>query len=151
MWILNVGLLGGNSRMSESGMRSNLVKALKPLDAVPIENQLRSGHPDINCIGADIECKWKKFWPKTCYTKPVRFDHPLSKEQGIWLNRRWLKGGLTLVAAQVSRQWFFFGGDVAKDVFGNLTRPEMEEIALLYFKKGLEKERLIEWIKFNSH
>jgi len=132
-------------------MRKRLVAALKPLDAVPVENRLRSGHPDVNCIGADIECKWKKFWPKTAEFNPVRFDHPLSKEQGLWLARRWSRGGLTLVAAQVSREWFFFSGQTAKDKFGNMTRPEMVEEALLHFPSGLKAERLIQWIKQNPY
>lgn len=132
-------------------MRSNLVRALRPLDAVPVENRLRAGHPDVNCVGADIECKWKKFWPKNADTNPVRFDHPLSKEQGLWLRRRWNRGGLTLVAAQVAREWFFFSGETAKDIFGKLTRPEMREEALLHFQNGLNGERLVQWIRQNPY
>lgn len=134
--------------MSESGMRSNLVKVLsKPFDAVPVENRLRAGHPDVNAIGFDIECKWMKFWPKKCDENPVKFNHSLTKEQGIWLARRWARGGVTLVAVQISREWFFFSGKTAKDTFGNLTRPEMRKEALLHMQNGLDKERLISWLR----
>lgn len=133
--------------MSESGMRQNLVKALKPLDAVPIENHMRSGTPDVQYIGGWIECKWLKVWPVSADTRPVRFPHPLTKEQGIWLARRWMRGGTTLVCAQVVREWFFFSGETAKARFGNMTRLEMREEALLHFPAGLQAERLIQWLR----
>lgn len=133
--------------MSESGMRQNLVKALKSLDAVPIENPMRAGTPDINYIGGWIECKWMKTWPVYCDTRPVHFSHPLTKEQGIWLARRWMSGGTTLVCAQVAREWFFFSGETAKFKFGNMTRPEMRKEALLHLTKGLEKEKVITWLR----
>lgn len=133
--------------MSESGMRQNLVKVLKSFDAVPVENRLRAGHPDVNATCFDMECKWMKVWPKNCDVNPVRFPHSLTKEQGIWLARRWSRGGLTFVAVQVAREWFFFSGETAKDTFGTMTRPEMREEAMLHFPSGLEKERLVEWLR----
>lgn len=132
--------------MSEARSRSRLVKALKPLDAVPVENRLRSGHPDVNCTIADIECKYMKTWPKSADVRPVRFPHPLSKEQAVWLKRRWDRGGITLVCAQVSLDWFFFLGSTAGEVFGKLTRPQMEGHAGLHMKR-LDAERLIAWLK----
>lgn len=127
-------------------MRRRLVKALASLDAVPIENCVGSGTPDINFIGGWIECKWLKSWPKRAETNPVRFPHPLTKSQGFWLARRWNRGGVTLVCAQVRREWFFFSGATAKDLFGNMKRPEMISEALLYFPNGLDKDRLVSWL-----
>lgn len=132
--------------MSESGMRQNLVKVLSSLDAVPIENKMRAGTPDVNFIGGWIECKWLKFWPVGADKNPVRFPHPLTIEQGLWLARRWMRGGTTLVCAQVSREWFFFSGQTAKDRFGHMNRLEMREEALLHFPSGLQKESLLTWI-----
>jgi hypothetical protein len=131
--------------MAESDMRQKLVKALVSFDAVPVENKLRSGHPDINAIGFDIECKWKKFWPDNCDTNPVEFKHPLSLAQGYWLRRRWNKGGYTFVAAQVSKEWFFFSGETSKDLFGKMTRPEMKDNALFH-SVNFNKEGLITWL-----
>lgn len=136
--------------MSETGMRSHLVKTLESLDAVPIENgRLRSGTPDVNFIGGWMELKWLKFWPKGADVNLVTFPHPLTKEQGLWLWRRWRRGGLTLVCAKVSSEWFFFSGETARFRFGNMTRPQMREEALLWFPRGLDKERLIEWLRSN--
>lgn len=128
-------------------MRQNLVKALVSLDAVPIENHMRAGTPDINYIGGWIECKWMKFWPKTCDTKAIRFSHPLTKEQGLWLKRRWRRGGVTLVCVQVARDWFFFSGDTIKDQFNNMTRDQMIENSVFYSPSGLDKERVATWLK----
>jgi hypothetical protein len=58
-----------------------------------------------------------------------------------------MRGGTTLVCAQVAREWFFFSGETAKDKFGNMTRLEMKEEALLHFQAGLQAERLIEWLR----
>ena len=127
-------------------MRQRLVKAMSDFDAVPIENKLRAGTPDVEFINGWIECKWRKFWPKSADTRPVRFPHPLSKEQGLWLRRRALKGGVTLVAAQVSRDWFFFDGIDIKDYFGKMTKPEMIDKALLHMGNGLDKDRLKQWL-----
>lgn len=136
--------------MSESDMRSYLVKSLEVLDAVAIENgRLRAGTPDLNFIGGWIECKWLKTWPKGADVNPVRFQHPLTKEQGLWLARRWRRGGLALVAAKVSSEWFFFSGETARHTFDRMTRPQMREQALLWFPRGLDKERLIEWLRSN--
>lgn len=128
-------------------MRQNLVKALKPLDAVPIENHMRAGTPDVNYIGGWIECKWMKTWPRGAATNPVKFTHPLTKNQGLWLRRRWLAGGTTLVCAQVAREWFFFSGETIKDYFNKMTRPEMIERAIFYMPNGLDKGKLVAWLQ----
>lgn len=127
-------------------MRKNLVKSMKSLDAVPIEMPMRAGTPDVNFIGGWIECKWLHFWPKSADTRPVRFPHPLTKEQGLWARRRTLAGGISLVVAQVSRQWFFFDGLDIRDHFNKMTRPEMRERAIFYMANGMNKEELLKWI-----
>jgi hypothetical protein len=136
--------------MSEASSRSNLVKKLSPLDAVAIESPSTGiGIPDINYTGGWIECKWMKTWPKSRETRPVRFPHPLTKEQQIWLWRRERKGGTALVCAQVSREWFFWSGLKMKEenLWGNMTRPQMIDEAELYFPNGLNAEILIEYLR----
>lgn len=139
--------------MSEATMRSNLVKKLKPLDAVAIESPSTGlGIPDVNYIGGWIECKWMRAWPKEADTNPVRFPHPLSKEQQVWLWRREIRGGTALVAAQVQKSWFFWSGARIKEnnLWNNMTRPDMIEQAELYFPNGLEVERLLSFLTARS-
>lgn len=134
--------------MSESTMRSNLVKALKPLDAVAIESRGTGiGIPDVNYVGGWIECKWMRSWPVGAYKNPVRFPHPLSIEQGIWLKRRVMAGGVALVCCQVAQEWFFFDGMTIRERFDKMNRLEMELESVLHMPRGLEKERLIQWLR----
>ena len=139
--------------MSEASSRSNLVKKLKPLDAVSIESPSTGlGIPDVFFIGGVIECKWMRYWPKNADTRPVKFDHPLSKEQQVWLYRRERRGGLALVCAQVSKSWFFWSGKRIKEnnLWDNMTRPEMIAEAVLYFPNGLEVEKLLTYLRENA-
>jgi len=135
--------------MSEATMRSNLVKALEKLDAVPIEMRMRAGTPDVNYIGGWIECKYLKFWPKNADTSPVIFGHELTKEQGLWGRRRCLRGGSSWVVAQVSRDWFWFSTIVARENFNKMTRPDMHSLCAFH-QKNLKSEELVEWLINNS-
>lgn len=130
--------------MSEANMRRTLVKALKPLHAISIESPVTGlGIPDVNFAGGWIECKYMKHWPYGCDTHPVKFSHTLSQEQKIWQYKRAKAGGLGLVAAQVSRSWFFFDGLEMMRLWDAMSRPHMEEKALLYMEHGLDKDKLI--------
>jgi hypothetical protein len=134
--------------MSEAQMRRTLVKALKPLHAISIESPITGiGIPDINYAGGWIECKYMKNWPKGCMTNPVKFHHTLSKEQKIWLYKRAQTGELTLVAAQVARSWFFFCGMEMFTKWDTMSRPTMEEIALLHCPNGLQPRKLLDFLQ----
>ena len=137
--------------MSESSMKSVLTKALSSLDPVCIESPKTGlGIPDVNFIGGWIECKNLDAWPKGADDNPVRFPHPLTKEQGIWLYRRARAGGFAMVCAKVSSSWFLFDGIWIKDLWGKMTRPDMILEADLYMERGLDKERLLKFIAERS-
>ena len=125
--------------------RANLVRVLKPLGAMPVENRVRSGTPDVNYKGGWIECKYMKTWPKGADKNPVRFPHPLLQSQKIWIAKRSAIGGTVLVCAKVSNEWFFWDGVFAAKNFEKMTRPEMRENALLHMLR-LDKEILITWL-----
>jgi hypothetical protein len=132
-------------------MKSVLTRALAPLDAVCIESPRTGlGIPDVNFIGGWFECKNLDVWPKGADTEPVRFHHPLTKEQGVWLYRRARSGGLAMVCARVSISWFFFDGIWIKDRWAKMTRPQMIESADLYMPKRMEKDRLLRFIQERS-
>lgn len=127
-------------------MRSNLVKRLVSLDAIAIESPSTGiGISDVNLIGGWMECKWLRRWPRGADKNPVRFPHPLSKEQGIFLWRHCKKGGVAMCVVQVSREWFFFDGLRIRELWGNMTRPQMIEEAALYFPNGLQTALLLEF------
>ncbi len=105
------------------------------------------GIPDVNYAEGWIEAKWMKTWPKKAETEPVRFGHPLTLEQGIWLWQRRLAGGSAFCCCQVERSWFFFDGMTIRKRFDLMTRPEMIAEAVFYMPKGMEAERLITWLR----
>lgn len=133
--------------MSEATMRSYLVKKMAEFDAVPIESPTTGkGIPDINYTGGWIECKWLRAWPKGCDTRPVKFEHALSKEQQLWLWRRAKKGGKTWVCAKIGRDWYLWPGDIFRNhnLWDNMTRPEMKSWALFCSENGLDYPRFRE-------
>ena len=132
-------------------MKSVLTKALSSLDAVCIESPKTGlGIPDVNFIGGWFECKNLDAWPKGADQNPVRFPHPLSKEQAVWLYRRARAGGLAMVCAKVSCSWFLFDGIWIKDKWGKMNRQEMIFHADVYMERGLNKEQLLQYISMRS-
>lgn len=132
--------------MSENKQtRATLVRALKPLNAIPVENRVKSGTPDVNYRGGWIECKRLGRWPSGADTNPVRFPHPLLQTQKIWIAKRTAVGGTVFLCTQVGAEWFFFNMPEGIKLFENMTRPEMHERAAFYMKI-MDKKRLIEWL-----
>ena len=129
--------------MSESSMRRNVVKALRPLDGCAVETKLEDGIPDVNYVGGWIECKCLKAWPVRPAT-PVRLDHPLMPHQAAWLCRRWRRGGKAWVLLQVGREWLLFDPPTAKEKLGTATREELRLIAARYWPNGLNAQELID-------
>jgi len=127
--------------MSESGMRTNLVRALSVLDAISVENPAGPGTPDVNFIGGWIECKWLRAWPKRPET-PVRLDHPLTPQQKAWLKRRCRRGGHAWVMLQCGREWFLFTGIVAAHHLGIVPQNELRYLAHRIWC-GLDAQQLI--------
>lgn len=128
--------------LSESTMRGNVIKWLRPLDAFAVENRVGVGTPDVNYIEGWIELKWVRRWPKRPETV-VDIDH-FSKEQRIWLNRRYQRMGNSWLLLQVGREWLLFTGQDAADYVGKLTREGLYKVCRMRLTQGMDKEELIE-------
>lgn len=143
--------------MSEAGMRSLLIQRMVGLDAVAIESPKTGiGIPDVNFKWGWIECKWLKTWPVNAETRPVKFPHPLTKHQQLWLWRRERAGGLAMVCAKVSNSWFFWSGAKIKErnLWDNMTKPQMYQEAAKVFEGKLEPKELVNFLHLqflNSH
>lgn len=88
--------------MRESQARSLVVRALRSLDAIPVENALSAGTPDISHVLGWIELKvWRS---KT----GLRHFRPA---QRAWLTRRALAGGVVhvLIVDECNEWWLFDG------------------------------------------
>lgn len=109
--------------MSESSMRGRVIMALKSLDACAIENSTHPGTPDVNYMGGWVELKCLDRWPVREGT-PVRIRH-FTREQRIWLARRWNAGGNSHLLLQVRDEWLLFDGNIAAERVGKVPRMQM--------------------------
>lgn len=131
--------------MSESGQRSRVVRALRSLDAVAVENPARPGTPDVNYIGGWIELKWLRRWPTRADTL-VAIDH-YTKQQRAWARRRIRRGGTCWWMLQVGREWLLLDGAVAAAYVGEVNRQQLVDLADRYWPNGLRDAELVEWLR----
>ena len=136
--------------MSElGGMRPKVLKALQPLDAVPIENRVGPGTPDVEFIGGWVELKWLRNWPKGAET-PVRLEH-FTPQQRLWLRRRVRRGGRTWLLLQCRREWLLFWGPTAAEHLGRATKGELIRWAHRYWPAGLNNKELLECLRLDNN
>lgn len=128
--------------MSESGMRQRVIKALKSLDAIAIENSIGQGTPDINYIEGFLELKWLRRWP-TKETTIVQLPH-FTLGQRRWLRNRYSRGGHSWLLLQCRSEWLLFHGLDAHDYVGLLTRSGLYRVARARWTKGLKDKELVE-------
>jgi hypothetical protein len=131
--------------MAESDMRAKVLKALRPLDAVPVENRVGPGTPDVEFIGGWVELKWLRALPKNPSTK-VAIDH-FTPQQRLWLRRRARRGGRVWLLLQCRKTWLLFWGPDAADAIGTCTWDELRGRATAAWVSGLNKKELIECLQ----
>ena len=135
--------------MSETRVvRAKLVKIMAPYNAVPIENKVGVGTPDINYRGGWIECKYRPAWPKSDL-RIVTLPHPIQTSQRIWRNTRVRKGGTVILALRVANDWFFFTKRIAWEKVGGWTKSELYENADFIVERIWDEETksiFLQWV-----
>ena len=119
--------------MSESGQRGRVVRALQLLHAVPIENPIGPGTPDVNYAEGWIELK---------ELTVVQLPH-FNIQQRRWLRDRYGCGGNAWLLLQCGREWLLFTGRDAHDYVGKLTREGLYRVARERWTRGLKDEELV--------
>ena len=109
--------------MTERSLRSDIVRALRALDACAVENPAGPGTPDINYIGGWIELKVLDEWPIKEDTF-LQIDH-FTPQQRIWLDRRWRKGGAAFVLLKVAQDWLLLEAPLAVSLLGRAKRSDL--------------------------
>lgn len=122
-------------------MRARVVRALRPMDAIPVENAVLPGTPDVEYIGGWIELKSEDEWPARP-TTPLRLKR-FTIEQKMFLFRRVRRGGAAWLLLRVGREWLLFRGDVVNQV-GDIPRSELIAIASRIWPKTPSDEELLE-------
>lgn len=125
----------------EQNMRQRVVKALKPIDAISVENSAYPGTPDVNTTRCWLELKCEKSWPKLKKT-PLRVPH-FTQQQRVWLLRRCQKGGRAYLLLQVANDWLLFDGECAASGLGTWTRQQCIEHATAVWLNGLNEKELL--------
>lgn len=108
-------------------MRKRVVKALKRLHAISVENPCLPGTPDVNYVEGWVELKCVEKWPKREDTI-LRLDH-FTPQQKLFLRKRWAKGGNAFLLLQVEQDWLLFDGPTAAEVVGCSTKATLLEEA----------------------
>lgn len=121
-------------------MRGRIVKVLKPLHGISVENRVLPGTSDVNYVEGWIELKWIRNFPK----KPdsiVRIKH-YTNQQKLFIRKRHLSGGKAFLLLQVKREWFLFTHPATMEV-GKLTRQGLIDSCFKYWNNGLNEEEFI--------
>lgn len=131
---------------SERDMRKRVVRALKPLDAVSVENGCGNGTPDVNFADGWLELKSLPDWPTRPDT-PVRLDH-FTPGQRAWMLRRSLHGGRVYLLVKIADDWLLYRGCyLAARLIGNASRENMLEWACAKWLGGLDEGGLLEFLR----
>lgn len=114
--------------MSEKLLSKKVVKSLKGLHPVPVDNPRKAGTPDVNYIEGWLELKYLKTWPKRVATK-VKVRH-WTKQQKIWHYLRSSAGGKCFVLLQVGGEYLLFEGGTASLFLNEACQETMKQLAI---------------------
>lgn len=121
-------------------MRSRVVKALRPLHGVAVENPAYPGTPDVNFIEGWLELKWLRSWPKGA-TTIVRLEH-YTAQQRLWIRKRAINGGNVGLLLQCKKEWMLFRYPNT-DHIGKANYIELRGLCSKYWGGGLKDQELI--------
>jgi hypothetical protein len=111
--------------VSEAKLRGKVLKLLKPLHGVSVENNVGQGTPDVNFAEGWIELKYLHDWPKIPQSK-VPFKY--RPAQGAWMARRASQGGNCWWLLQVRSVYLLIN---AKNMRGSAPIGELNRSELM--------------------
>ena len=126
----------------EYTMRARVVRALKPLHAISVENPCHPGTPDVNYAHGWIELKAMPEFPKRPDT-PLRVPH-YTPQQKIWAVKRSHAGGLCWLLIMVGREWFLLDGVVAARHLGESIREQLITLSDRYWSQTPTDKEILE-------
>ena len=126
--------------MTESRMRARVVRALRLLHAVSVENPACPGTPDVNYVEGWLELKQLHRWPAAEDTV-VQVPH-FTQQQRTWLLQRIERGGNAHVLLQIGNEWLLLPGLEAATILGRVPKQRLRQSALQQWHghQELEKE-----------
>jgi len=131
----------GRTCMAEHDMRGKVVKMLRPLHGIAVENPCLPGTADVNYVEGWIELKWLRAWPKRPETV-VHIEH-YTQEQRLWSVARRLAGGTSWLLLQCKREWLLFDSGVAAKHLNAVPRSDLYELADKVWTNGLNVQEFL--------
>lgn len=132
--------------MAEGESRRFLLKALRPLHGVHVENVMQPGMCDINYVEGWIELKWLAAWPKRAETV-VRVSE-FTAQQRVFLIKRVLASGQARVLLRVGNEWTLLPGLWAALHLGrDATKSALLAAAERYWPRGLAGKELVAYLR----
>lgn len=126
-------------------MRRRVIQVLKKLDAIAVENSAYPGTPDVWYMEGALELKWARKWPDDP-ERPLRIDH-FTRQQKLWLAKRWNTGGEAYLLLKVGREWLLFDGLTAGLVVGQKNKAELRDAAISTWRPSLSERELLRILK----
>jgi len=125
-------------------MRKEVVRLLKPLHAISVENGVSAGTPDVNCTLGWIELK--------SLAKPAKDDtvvecRHFTAQQKLWLRQRWAYYGGAWVLIKIGGCWLLFDGPTAAKEIGNRTFNELKKLSCMSWNGIPTSEGLIKALR----
>lgn len=130
-------------------MRRIVVRLLKPVHAVSVENSCYPGTPDVNCTLGWLELKSNDLWPARPSTI-VTLKSEFTPQQRVWMLKRWHAGGACGLLLNVDTDWLWFHGDVAAEHIGHTTRAELLDLADAHWPQTPTSGELIECLRLTN-
>jgi hypothetical protein len=128
-------------------MRQRVVRELRSLNAIAVENPVLPGTPDVNYVEGWIELKWLRSWPSRGGIVTIPHFTP---QQRVWHYRRRKAGGQSWFLLQCRREWILLDGAVAAMVVNKSTREELIEAANVtrgdYWNDGFDGKFLARYL-----
>jgi hypothetical protein len=127
--------------MSEQTMRQLVVRGLRSMDAVSVENPAHPGTPDVNYVEGWLELKQLPRWPRD-EAKVIICSH-FRTGQRVWIKKRARAGGQVHVLLQVGRDWLLLPGrEAAVELGKSATRARLEEMAVRVWHGRMDMKEL---------
>lgn len=131
--------------MDESDARLLVIRALRPLNPIYIENAARAGCGDINYVEGWLELKWLASWPKRPETAVALPE--FTPQQRVFLVKRCRAGGQARVLLRVGKSWLLIPGLWAALRLGKgATKSEIVKAAELYWLRVLDGPELVAFL-----
>lgn len=126
----------GDRTRRERELRASVVRALKPLHGVAVENPALPGTPDVSYADGWIELKCWPHWPRYV-NKALRIDH-WTPQQRVFHRRRSRASGEVYVLIEIAEagEFLLLEGGVAAEILGKAGREVLRARAVATWTGG---------------